>query len=154
MDDMTQMKGTQTGFQKIAIGIDFSQSAQVALSLARSRFPGAQLRLIHIVDARAGSVPDLSTGGTVPIMPSAEVLTALSAGDERQLDRLALEGEEEEVVMGEPAQTLVEAAQRWGAELIVVGSHKQGAIAHFFAGSVAEQVQRHSGIPVLIVPQG
>ena len=143
-----------SSFQKIAIGIDFSQSAQAALELARSRFEGAQLRLIHIVDARAGSVPDLSTGGTVPVMPSAEVLTSLSAGDEQQLDRLALAGEEEEIVMGEPAQTLVQAAQKWGADLIVVGTHRQGALAHFFAGSVAEQVLRQSGIPVLIVPQG
>ena len=141
-----------TTFMKIAVGIDFSQSAQAALELARSRFPGAQLKLIHVVDARAGSVPDLSTGGISPVMPSAEVLTALSAGDERQLDRLALEGEEEEIVLGEPAQTLVQAAQQWGADLIVVGSHPQGALAHFFMGSVAEQVFRHSGIPVLIVP--
>ena len=141
-----------TTFTKIAVGIDFSQSAQAALELARSRFPGAQLKLIHVVDARAGSVPDLSTGGVSPVMPSAEVLTALSAGDERQLDRLALEGEEEEIVLGEPAQTLVQAAQQWGADLIVVGSHPQGALAHFFMGSVAEQVFRHSGIPVLIVP--
>ena len=141
-----------TTFTKIAVGIDFSQSAQAALELARSRFPGAQLKLIHVVDARAGSVPDLSTGGISPVMPSAEVLSALSAGDERQLDRLALEGEEEEIVLGEPAQTLVQAASQWGADLIVVGSHPQGALAHFFMGSVAEQVFRHSGIPVLIVP--
>ena len=141
-----------TTFMKVAVGIDFSQSAQAALEVARSRFPGAQLKLIHVVDARAGSVPDLSTGGISPVMPSAEVLTALSAGDERQLDRLALEGEEEEIVLGEPAQTLVQAASQWGADLIVVGSHPQGALAHFFMGSVAEQVFRHSGIPVLIVP--
>ncbi len=141
-----------TTFMKIAVGIDFSDSAQAALELARSRFPGARLKLIHVVDARAGSVPDLSTGGISPVMPSAEVLTALSAGDERQLDTLALEGEEEEIVLGEPAQTLVQAARQWGADLIVVGSHPQGALAHFFMGSVAEQVFRHSGIPVLIVP--
>ncbi|WP_424949590.1 universal stress protein [Deinococcus sp.] len=147
------MDNSTLPFQKIAVGIDFSQSAQAALELARSRFAGAQLRLIHVVDARAGSVPDLSTGGLAPVMPSADVLTQLSAGDERRLDRLAEAGEEEEIVMGEPAQTLVEAAQKWGADLIVVGTHPQGAVAHFFMGSVAEKVLRESGLPVLIVPQ-
>lgn len=142
-----------TNFMKIAVGVDFSRSSQAALDLARSAFPGAQLKLIHVVDARAGSMPDLSTGGIAPVMPSAEVLTQLSAGDERQLDRLARAGEEEEVVMGEPAQTLVQAAQQWGADLIVVGTHPQGALAHFFMGSVAEGVLRQSGIPVLIVPE-
>ena len=140
-------------FQKIAVGIDFSHSAQAALEVARTRFPGAQLRLIHVVDARAGTVPDLTTGGVAPVMQSAEVLTALSQGDQRQLDTLARDGEEEEVLMGEPAQTLVQAAQQWGADLIVVGTHPQGALAHFFMGSVAEQVLRQSGIPVLIVPR-
>lgn len=148
------MDNTALPFARIAVGIDFSQSAQGALELARSRFPGALLRLIHVVDARAGTVPDLSTGGVVPVMPSADVLTSLSAGDERQLDRLALEGEEEEVVMGEPAHALMQAAQSWGADLIVVGTHPQGALAHFFVGSVAEQVLRQSRVPVLIVPQG
>ncbi|WP_407570489.1 universal stress protein [Deinococcus altitudinis] len=142
-----------TNFMKIAVGVDFSPSAQAALEVARTSFPGARLKLIHVVDARAGSVPDLSTGGLSPVMPSAEVLTQLSAGDERQLDRLAHEGEEEEVVMGEPAQTLVQAAREWGADLIVVGTHPKGALAHFFMGSVAESVLRQSGIPVLIVPQ-
>jgi len=144
---------TLAAFQKIAVGIDFSASAQDALQLARSRFPRAKLRLIHVVDARAGAVTDLSTGGLAPVMPNAEVLTQLSAGDERQLDRLAQEGEEEEVVMGEPAQGLVRAAQEWGADLIVVGTHAQSGISRFFTGSVAESVLRQSGIPVLIVPQ-
>ncbi|ULH15374.1 universal stress protein [Deinococcus sp. KNUC1210] len=141
-------------FQKIAVGVDFSSSARAALSLARQRFPGAQLKLIHVVDARAGAVPDFSTGGSVPVMPDVQVLGELSASDERQLDRLALQGEEEEVVMGDPASTLVEAAQLWGAELLVVGTHAQGVLAHFFEGSVAEAVQRRSKIPVLVVPLG
>ncbi|MFC4455896.1 universal stress protein [Deinococcus sonorensis] len=139
-------------FARIAIGIDFSPSAEAALQLARQRFGGAQLRLIHVVDARAGAVPDLSTGGLAPVTTSPEVLDQLSLGDGRQLDRLAQEGEEEEVVMGEPALTLVESAMRWGADLIVVGTHSQGALEHFFLGSVAEQVVRRSPVPVLTVP--
>ena len=141
-----------SGFQKIAVGVDFSPSSQGALAFARQRFPGAQLKLIHVVDARAGTVPDFSTGGTVPVMPDVGVLRELSASDERQLDRLAQPGEAEEIVMGDPASTLVEAAIGWGAELLVVGTHSQGVVAHFLEGSVAEQVQRRSSIPVLIVP--
>lgn len=141
-----------TGFHKIAVGVDFSASAQAALAVARQRFPGAALKLIHVVDARAGAIPDFSTGGSVPVMPDVQVLNELSASDERQLDKLALPGEEEEIVMGDPAATLVEAAQTWGADLLVVGSHAQGVLAHFFEGSVAEAVQRRASIPVLIVP--
>ncbi|WP_425147831.1 universal stress protein [Deinococcus sp.] len=139
-------------FQKIAVGIDFSPSARGALAFARQRFPGAQLKLIHVVDARAGTMPDLSTGGNIPVMPDAALLGELSASDQRQLDRLAQAGEEEEVVMGDPAVTLVEAAREWGAELLVVGTHAQGVLAHFFEGSVAEAVQRRATLPVLIVP--
>ena len=148
----TPQEVLNTGFQKIAVGVDFSTSAQAALAVARQRFPGAALKLIHVVDARAGAIPDFSTGGSVPVMPDVQVLSELSASDERQLDRLAQPGEEEEIVMGDPAATLVEAAQTWGADLLVVGSHAQGVLAHFFEGSVAEAALRRASIPVLVVP--
>ncbi len=39
-----------------------------------------------------------------------------------------------------------------GAKMIVIGTHSRTGIDRFFMGSVAEQVVRHSDIPVLVVP--
>jgi nucleotide-binding universal stress UspA family protein len=139
---------------KVAVGIDFSAGSQHALEVARRLFPDALIRLIHVVDARAGSVPDLAGGGTVPSLPTADLLTDLSREDARRLDALTLDEEEQELVIGDPASGLVQAAQEWGAGVLVVSTVHKGAIEHFFSGSVAEAVVRQAGLPILVIPHG
>ena len=141
-------------FARIAIGIDFSASSEQALRLARGRFPSAERLLLHVVDARVTAVPDLSGAGMVPMTSSPELLNTLTEVDKHRLDSLTHPGESQETVTGDPASALVEAAEQWGADLIVVGSHQQGAIEHFFVGSVAEQVLKKARVPVLVVKVG
>jgi len=141
-------------FARVAIGIDFSESSAGALELARSRFPGAERLLIHVVDARVAAMPDISGAGLVPMTSSPELLTTLSQVDHSRLDKLTEVGESQQLVTGDPAAALVEAAQSWNADLIVVGSHNQGTIEHFFVGSVAEQVVKRAQVPVLVVKRG
>ncbi|AWN22968.1 universal stress protein [Deinococcus irradiatisoli] len=141
-------------FSRVAIGIDFSASARDALALARARFPEAERLLIHVVDARAAAVPDISGAGMVPVTSSPELINTLTRVDKHRLDDLTEVGESQETVTGDPASALVEAAEQWGADLIVVGSHQQGAIEHFFVGSVAEQVLKKARVPVLVVKVG
>ena len=46
----------------------------------------------------------------------------------------------------------MDAAEHWGAELlIVVGTHAQGSLEHFFIGSTAEKIVARSHLPVLTV---
>ncbi len=52
---------------------------------------------------------------------------------------------------GEPGETIVEAAQAEGADLIVVGTHGRGTVGRLFLGSVSEYVVRHAGCPVMVV---
>lgn len=139
------------GFQKVAIGIDFSGSSDKALELARTQFPHAERLLIHIIDSRATAIPDLSGAGMVPMMPPTELLDTLTQTDSQLLDQVAQEGEYKEVSVGDPTSALVDAARQWGADLLIVGTHTQGAIEHFFVGSVAEQVLKKAHIPVLVM---
>ncbi|AZI42034.1 universal stress protein [Deinococcus psychrotolerans] len=145
---------TPQPFARVAIGIDFSASSDGALLLARSRFPGAERLLIHVVDVRAAATPDISGAGLVPMMASPDLINTLTQVDKSRLDKLTEVGESHEIVSGDPASALVEAAQAWGADLIVVGSHQQGTIEHFFVGSVAEQVLKKSRLPVLVIKVG
>lgn len=142
---------TQTSFQRILVPIDFSPSAARALTLARSAFPGAQLKLLHVVDARAVSVPDFSTGGVAPVVPPVETLREEGRADVALLQSLAEGGEEYEVLAGEPVSGILNVAQRWNADLVVMGTHGRTGLAHLFTGSVTEQVVRESSIPVLTV---
>jgi nucleotide-binding universal stress UspA family protein len=52
---------------------------------------------------------------------------------------------------GVPAYELLGYAERFGADLIVIGTHGRRGLKRFLLGSVAEVVLRQSKIPVLVV---
>ena len=47
---------------------------------------------------------------------------------------------------------IIQQAELWGAELIVIGTHGRTGINHLLMGSVAENVARKATCPVLIIP--
>lgn len=55
------------------------------------------------------------------------------------------------VEFGDPRTKIIDAADRWGADLIVVGSHGRRTLKHFLMGSVSETVARHARCSVEIV---
>jgi nucleotide-binding universal stress UspA family protein len=50
-----------------------------------------------------------------------------------------------------PAATLVEYAREADVDLMVIGTHGRGAVAHLLMGNVAERVVRTAPCPVLTV---
>jgi universal stress protein A len=56
-----------------------------------------------------------------------------------------------DVRIGEVANTILDQAAEWHADLIAVGSHGQRSIHNFLLGSVAESVARRAGCSVAIV---
>jgi nucleotide-binding universal stress UspA family protein len=50
-----------------------------------------------------------------------------------------------------PASAIVDYANGHGIDLIVLGTHGRGAVAHMLLGSVAERVARTATCPVLVV---
>lgn len=131
-------------FQRILVPIDFSASADAALALARTHFPEAERRLLHVLDPKriAGEVT-----GSVSAKEEREILEGDALARLRQLVR---DDEACEVRVGAAAQTILDEARRWEADLIVMGTHGRTGLAHFLNGSVAEAVVRHARRPVLI----
>ena len=136
-------------FQRILIPTDFSDSADRALALARTHFPSARRKIVHVLDSRALAVPDLTTGGIAPVRPPRDLQQTFAHEDEERLVHLAQPDEEHEVLHGDPVSGILQAAQAWDADLIVMGTQGRRGLAHFFLGSVAERVVRDSDIPVL-----
>ena len=59
-----------------------------------------------------------------------------------------------EIVNGDPAEEIIKAVRRVGADVIVMGTQGQAGPKRFFFGSTAEAVLRRSTVPVLAVPPG
>jgi nucleotide-binding universal stress UspA family protein len=59
-----------------------------------------------------------------------------------------------ELILGEPAEAIVERARTGGYDLIVMGTHGRKGMQRLLLGSVAEKVVRRSACPVLTVHRG
>lgn len=55
---------------------------------------------------------------------------------------------------GDTAKKVLEYAEEWGADLIVMGTHSHGTLEKLFLGTVASSVLEKTKIPVYMVPIG
>ncbi len=92
------------------------------------------------------------------LAPSADVLERMSGAvgsrglkDAEVLFEAAGESYEREIGSGLPAPTLVETAQRYGCEAIIMGARGMGALRSALLGSVSQAVLHASNVPVTIV---
>jgi len=65
-----------------------------------------------------------------------------------------LEGSQVIVGVGTPFVEIVKIAREEEVDLLIIGTHGRGAIAHMLLGSVAERIVRKSPCPVLTVRSG
>jgi nucleotide-binding universal stress UspA family protein len=145
-----------SGIQRILVPTDFSPASDIALQYAMDMAGhlGARIHLVHVVDDASFAIayPD---GVYVPDVPELREQLVKEATDELQkpVTRCAAAGimTTSEVLVGTPSKAIVQAAASQGSDLIVIGTHGRGALAHFILGSVAERVVRTAQCPVLTV---
>lgn len=144
---------------RILVAIDGSPLSDAALDeIAARPWPaGSELRVVTVTNRY------MAIGSESWALPPAyydELAKAvLEAGEKAlasALERIAVcEGTlavTGEVLFGaSAAHSILEEAERWGADLIVVGSHGYGAVKRFFLGSVSHAVAMHARCSVEIV---
>jgi nucleotide-binding universal stress UspA family protein len=139
---------------KILVPTDFSECARRAVSYgaelaAALRVP---LLILHTYPSPALPVPD----GYIIMKPIdvADMLRKHEAGLEKaRADALAHGAPEVHTALleGKPWQEIVRQATEQGCDLIVMGTHGRGEVAHLLLGSVTEKVVRRATCPVLTV---
>jgi nucleotide-binding universal stress UspA family protein len=144
------------GFARILVPTDFSPPSAAALATAKelaARF-GASIHLLHVLEdpyATAGFAAEVY-GCLPPGLKEAWLKTAetqmLAAFPEREREPFRATAA---VAFGSSARTIVEYADANGFDLIVMGTHGRGGVAHLLIGSVAERVVRTAFCPVLTV---
>lgn len=136
---------------------DFSAHSEKALALAATiaRDQCARLVLLHAVPIE---VPPTGLPRTVALERAEHCSGDLEAYRHemreklRRLDVPAVSGPVERIVAeGEPAATILRAAETIGCDLIVMGTHGHGAEFRRLMGSVAEEVSQNAPCPVLTV---
>ncbi len=82
-----------------------------------------------------------------------ETLGVVRALLEEKAEDLRRDGWRVEVSMdpGAPAEAILDTADEWGADLIVMASHTRTGPQRWFLGSVTENVVRHAKCPVAVI---
>ena len=143
-------------YRRILVPVDGSDTAKKGLTEAVKLAEAleSELRIIHIVDDSA-----------LALNPEAGVAAAPLVEDFAEAGRQILEearalaeaaGAPAGIVLhenftGRVADLIVDEANKWGAELIVMGTHGRRGIRHAVLGSDAEAVVRGAKVPVLLV---
>jgi nucleotide-binding universal stress UspA family protein len=141
--------------ENILVATDFGEASDTALNYGRqlaSRF-GARLHLFHVVDNT------FTWAGVDGLATDIAALQAELEGAAREKLRLLLSEQDRRdlsaidrvAVAGNPAYEIVAYAKQWDIDLVVMGTHGRGTMAHMLMGSVAEKVVRLAPCPVLTV---
>jgi nucleotide-binding universal stress UspA family protein len=141
-------------FQRILLPTDFSERAAVATACAceLAERLGAELHLLHVLEAHATATPQFELGVVLPAKVHESKVAA-----EAKLDAvLDPEWSQRHTVVkavaeGAPVHAIVRYAQQHQIDLIVMSTHGRTGLAHVLLGSVAESVLRQAPCPVLTV---
>lgn len=141
----------------ILVATDFSEASDAALTYAKSLASafGASIHVVHVLE-------DLAAHAW-----TTEVYVAALPGVHEEMEKQARERLDACLTPAERDTFKAQLALRTGsafveivrhardvkADLLVMGTHGRGAIAHMLLGSVAERVVRKAPCPVLTVRQ-
>jgi nucleotide-binding universal stress UspA family protein len=138
--------------RKILLATDLSAASAPATdeAFAMARRLDAELLIVSVIDPTALRLP----GGRFRVRVDqvrderetlAQDLVGRGRGDGLRVTFLVWEGD--------PAESILEASDAEGAEVIVLGSHARGRIGRMLHGSVSQRVVRDARVPVVVVPR-
>ena len=142
---------------KILLAIDGSKFSDAALEfvLSQNRPGETQVRVLHVVEPIALTMPLAMAGGYVPELDKLQHEQVRQAGElvNRAADKLRAAGFQVDTVVHQNNAriSIIDLASDWPADLIVLGSHGRKGMDRFFLGSVSEFVARHASCSVEIV---
>jgi nucleotide-binding universal stress UspA family protein len=142
---------------RILLAIDGSPHSQIAVDeVARRSWPSnSTVRVISVIQPYLPPATEfVLAGATLDDMRRQQVSTADQITG-RALEALTRTGLATETAVreGDPRSAIVDEAEQWGADLIVVGSHGRTGLTRWLLGSVAQAVVGHAPCSVEVVRQ-
>ena len=146
-------------YRRILVAVDGSSGADAALreALDLARDAHGHVRIVHVIDSPydypdvmfthvAGDMEDLREAWQKTGREVLDQALAVARQAAFELEASLIETAGRRVPVA-----IVEEAKSWGADLIVVGTHRRRGLDRVLLGSVAEGVSRVAPISVLLV---
>lgn len=141
---------------RIVLAVDGSPPSDAAVQtvMEQAQAKDAEIRVLHVIE-----LPTLLTTREMAGYESAlekaweAEKQQAEALVEKTVELLRAKGLKTTGIVeeGEAKSKILEAAKKWPADLIVLGSHGRKGMEHFLMGSVSEAVARHAPCSVEIV---
>jgi nucleotide-binding universal stress UspA family protein len=148
---------------KIVLAIDGSDFSKVAVDTLNKMTlsPSTEICIIHVYEFPIALGPELmATGGSLNNYYEEFINGAQKLGNKIVSDATkALKSKNssinitQNVVSGLPKKEILEKAESFDADLIVVGSQGQGAFSRLILGSVSQYLATHAKCSVMIVKE-
>jgi nucleotide-binding universal stress UspA family protein len=137
--------------KRILVPVDFSETSEAALRYAKefAQAFGASLHVLHVLvewmpDGYIAFTPDMYH--SIENAVTQQLQSVLTEDEKQKFNaQVRLERGTSEFV------EIIRYAREHEIDLIILGTHGRGAIAHMLLGSVAEKVVRKAPCPVLTV---
>lgn len=145
-----------SAYTTIVVGTDGSETSLRAVERSAELAADAGATLVIVCafvpppERTTARDQDILGAEAYQVVGSAPAEETLRTARERAV-RAGASAVETEVVQGRPADSLIEAATKHAADLLIVGNRGLNSIAGRIIGSVPLDVARHSPIDVLIV---
>jgi nucleotide-binding universal stress UspA family protein len=151
--------GRSSRLARTLIADDGSPGAEVAREFVRARphLVGSEARLVGVA-VPSTLWPDTLApldANTIEMLVESHDAVRRSLAERLEADASATAGPgviaSTVLLDGNPAHEIVEEAERWGADLVVVGSHGRRGLARLALGSVSRQIVHRAHCSVLVV---
>ena len=155
-------------FKRILVPLDGSRFSSQALSYARDIARRYQSELVIIRVVPPATVIPSSTATEMGVDPTAARIAVQSARIQdrvnvmrvrkylqrklRATTKQGIEGSYH-IALGEPGESIVQYSAEKNINLIVMMTSGKGGLKRAILGSVADEVTRKAGVPVLLIPK-
>ena len=134
---------------RILIGVDDSSFSRIAVEEVARRLwaPGTEVKILSVIE----SLYDLErrdAGSENPYKIARASVDGAAEVLQRSGNDFEITGD---IAEGSPKRVILNEAEAWGADLIVVGSHGRRGFDRFVLGSVSQAVALHAHCSVEIV---
>ncbi|WP_181684552.1 universal stress protein [Halorhabdus salina] len=141
--------------ETVLVPFDGSPMSERALEYVTREHPDAAVHLLHVIDHVETSYEFDWTAVPGPLDNWSQEATGRGRDiidDARETaQRAGLTVTESELVVGRPANSIVEYGDDHEIDHVVMGTHGRGGLSRFILGSVTERVLRRSTVPVTVV---